>query len=179
MVNVMWEGNITLTTDLRTDLNVYFLKRWKMFSENLLGFLVYFFIEFLQLTPEVVEFLLQNGKNDVSKDFIWVKSILSAKRFAQFEKERKDFNQAIILETELNYNDFPVRQSLADLLLKIPIGEAAVKRAFSRYKYAYNRLRANLKTETLDAELFIRYNFAPILDIAAATENTINLECEN
>ena len=99
MVNVMWEGNITLTTDLRTDLNVYFLKRWKMFSENLLGFLVYFFIEFLQLTPEVVEFLLQNGKNDVSKDFIWVKSILSAKRFAQFEKERKDFNQAIILET--------------------------------------------------------------------------------
>ena len=129
-----WEGNIILTTDMRTDLNVYFLKRWKMFSEKSMGFLVHFFIEFLQLTPEAVEFLLHNGENDVSKVLIWVKSILSAKRFAQFEKERKDFNQAMILETELNYNEFPVHQSLADLRLKIPISEAAVERAFSRHK---------------------------------------------
>ena len=62
-----WEGNIILTTDMRTDLNVYFLKRWKMFSEKSMGFLVHFFIEFLQLTPEAVEFLLHNGENDVSK----------------------------------------------------------------------------------------------------------------
>ena len=36
-------------------------------------------------------------------------------------------------------NDFPVHQSLADLLLKIPISEAAVERAFSRHKIAHNR----------------------------------------
>ena len=58
------------------------------------------------------------------------------KTFAQFEKERKDFNQAMILETELNYKNFPVHQPLADLRLKILISEAAVKRAFSRYKIA-------------------------------------------
>ena len=48
-----------------------------------------------------------------------------------------------------------------------------------RHKISHNRLRANLKTETLDAELFIRYNFAPILDIPTANENTIILESEN
>ena len=56
-------------------------------------------------------------------------------------------------------------------------GERRLERAFSRHKRVHNRLRANLSSESLNNQLFLKYNFAPDLKIACEPGN-INLEEE-
>ena len=60
----------------------------------------------------------------------------------------------------------------------MPVTEAAVERAFSRHKIVHTRLRANLKTENLETQLFIRYNFERSLKIASKEFKTEDLEGE-
>ena len=68
--------------------------------------------------------------------------------------------------------NFPVHKTSANLLLKMPVTEAAVERAFSRHKIVHTRLRANLKTKNLETQLFIWYNFKRILKIASKDSKT-------
>ena len=70
-------------------------------------------------------------------------------------------------------------KTLRNLLLKMPITEAAVEIAFSRHKLFHNKLRASLANEKLDDQLYIRYNFGKIMKIAAREQSTdVNLEIE-
>ena len=41
-----------------------------------------------------------------------------------------------------------------------------MKRAFSRHKLVHNNLRASFSAKKLDEQLFVRYNFKTILNIA-------------
>ncbi|OAF66721.1 hypothetical protein A3Q56_05562 [Intoshia linei] len=41
----------------------------------------------------------------------------------------------------------------------MPLTEASVGRAFSKHRQFHNYLRANLSTEKLNDQLFIRYNW--------------------
>ena len=56
--------------------------------------------------------------------------------------------------------------------------ETAVERAFSRHKIVHTRPRANLKTETLETQLFIRHNFERILKIASKESKTEDVKGE-
>ncbi len=44
--------------------------------------------------------------------------------------------------------------------------EACVERAFSKHKKIHSNLRASLSTDKVDDQLFIRYNFENIMNIA-------------
>ena len=56
--------------------------------------------------------------------------------------------------------------------------EAAVERPFSRHKIEHTRLRANLNTENLETQLFIRHNFERILKIASKESKSEDVEGE-
>ena len=58
------------------------------------------------------------------------------------------------------------------------VTEAAVERAFSRHKIVHTRLRANLKTENLETQLFILYNFGRTLKNASEESKTEDVEGE-
>ena len=60
----------------------------------------------------------------------------------------------------------------------MPVTEAAVERVFSRHMIVHTRLRANLKKENLETQLFIRYNFERILKIASKESKTEDVEGE-
>ena len=156
----------TLPVETRSELETIFIKRWKMFSEGLMGNLTYYFQDFLGLTPEAEVFLSVYGKNDPQKATQWrLRCILPESRYANFEKEKEEFCDTQVLEAPLNVTNFPVRKTSANLILKMPVKEAAVERAFSRHKIVQMRLRANLKTENLETQLFIRYNFERMLKL--------------
>ena len=104
--------------------------------------------------------------------------ILPESRYADFEKEKEEFCDTQVLEAPLNVSNFPVHKTSANLILKMPVTEAAVERAFSRHKIVHTRLRANLKTENLETQLFIRYNFERILKTASKESKIEDLEGE-
>ena len=168
----------TLPVETRSELETIFVKIWKMFSEGLMGNLTYFFQDFLGLTPEAEMFLSVYGKNDPQKATQWLRCILPESRYADFEKEKEEFCDTQVLEAPLNVSNFPIHKTSANLILKMPVTEAAVERAFSRHKIKHTRLRANLKTENLETQLFIRYNFERILKIVSKESKTEDVEVE-
>ena len=153
----------TLPVETRSELETIFIKRWKIFSEGLMGNLTYFFQDLLGRTPEAEVFLSVYDKNDPQKATQWLRCILPESLYADFEKEKEEFCDTRVLEAPLNVSNFPVHETSANLILKKPVTEAAVERAFSCHRIVHARLRANLKTENLETELFIWYNFERIL----------------
>ena len=121
-----------------------------------MGNLTCYFQDFLGLTPEAEVFLSVYGKNDPQKATQWLRCILPESRYADFEKEKEEFCDTQVLEAPLNVSSFPVHKTSANFILKMPVTEAAVERAFSRHKIVHTRLPANLKTENLETQLFIR-----------------------
>ena len=67
----------------------------------------------------------------------------------------------VFLGDATDLENFPV-QFLVGIMKKIYLLEAAVERAFSRHKMIHTRLRANLEPESMDNQLFIRYDFETI-----------------
>ena len=167
-----------LLVETRSELETIFIKGWKIFSEGLMGNLTYYFQDFLGLTPEAEVFLSVYGKNDPQKATQWLRCILPESRYADFEKEKEEFCDAQVVEAPLNVSNFPVHKTSANLILKMPVTEAAVERAFSRHKIVHARLRANLKTENLETQLFIQYNFERIFKIASKESKTEDVEGE-
>ena len=82
------------------------------------------------------------------------------------------------VELALMPNNYPVHQTLENLIKKFPVSEASVERAFSRHKLVHSRLRASLGVEKLDETLFIRYNFEVILKVSQKDKKPIELEKE-
>ena len=67
---------------------------------------------------------------------------------------------------------------MANVLLKIPISEASVERAFSRHKLVHSQLRASLSAERLNDTLFVRYNFEKILKISRNDKEPVEVQAE-
>ena len=118
------------------------------------------------------------GKKDPQKATQWLRCLLPESRYADFQKEKEEFCDTQVLEAHLNVSNFPVHKTSANLILKMPLTEAAVERAFSRHKIVHTRLRANLKTENLETQLFIRYNIERILKIASEESKTEDVKGE-
>ena len=68
--------------------------------------------------------------------------------------------------------NFRIHKTLANLILKVVVSEACVERAFSRHKLFHSNLRANLKAEKLDEQLFLRYNFQNMIDTASTVNQS-------
>ena len=168
----------TLPVETRSELETIFMKRWKMFSEGLMGNLTYYFQHFLELTPESEVFLSVYRKNDPQKATQWLRCILLESRYEDFEKEKEEFCDTQVLEAPLNVSNFPNHKTYANLILKMPVTEAAVEQAFFRHKIVHTRLRANLRTENLETQLLIRYNFERIFKIASKESKTEDVEGE-
>lgn len=160
-----WLHNNTFLPEIKSSLTKIFNHRIKSLSESQLGVCAYNLREFLNVDPNILH-LLAPSEAVSSKFFVWATSTLPDNRLASFEKEKSDLADKRNLEMPINTNSFPVHTTLGNLLKSMPVSEAAVERAFSRHKIVHNRLRANLSTERLEDQLFIRYNFERILGLA-------------
>ena len=79
----------------------------------------------------------------------------------------------MILGDPVDLEKFLIHPLLLNALKKIAISEAAVESACST---VHNRQPASLQEKTMDNELFIRYNFETIWDVAARDEKFLDLE---
>ena len=64
-------------------------------------------------------------------------------------------------------SNFPIHKTLVNTVLRIVMSEACVERAFSKHKIVHSNLRANLKADKLDDQLFVRYNFENVMGISS------------
>ena len=144
-------------------------KRWKMFVKSSLGRLCLYFQPFLGVQETTQDFLKELSIENCSN---WAQNILPP---AIAETAIAD---CVILGQPLMPNNYPVHQTLANLIKKFPVSEASVERAFSRHKLVHSRLRASLGVEKLDETLFIRYNFEVILKASEKDKKPIELEKE-
>ena len=87
-------------------------------------------------------------------------------------QERTNLKDIEVLTDAIQPSSFPLHCTLANLLLKCPILEAFVERAFSKHKLFHSKFRASLSDGKLNDQLFIRYNFAKVLKI----EQTSNFQ---
>ena len=55
-------------------------------------------------------------------------------------------------------SSFPIHETIFNIFKRVAVTEAAVERAFSAHKLIHNRLCANVSSERLQDQLFIRYN---------------------
>ena len=105
-----------LPVETRSELETIFIKRWKMFPKGLMGNLIYYFQDFLGLTPEAEVFLSVYGKNEPQKATQWLRCILPESRYADFEKEKEEFCDNQVLEAPLNVSNFPDHETSANLI---------------------------------------------------------------
>lgn len=171
-----WLNNNTWPSSLQEELKTIFNNRLTSFTESQIGACAYHLREFLALSPEQCN-LFTTNEND-QKFESWATSVLPASRIDLFRSESDSLNAKRMLEISILNDSYPVFKTLANILKKVPISEAAVERAFSKHKLLHNRLRANLCTETLENQLFIRYNFARIMNIAHNVHLSESLEEE-
>ena len=115
-------------------------------------------LDFLGSTSEAEVFRHLYG----TKVTQWIRAILLGVGFADFEQVKEDFANAQVLQAQFNFLNYPVHNTSANLLLKMPVTEAAEERAFSRRKIVHTSLRASPKTDNLESQLFIRYSFEQI-----------------
>ena len=92
-----------------------------------------------------------------------VSAILPESRTQSFAEEENSLQDMIFLGDTIDLDKCPVHRFILSLLKKISVAEAAVERAFSRHRLVHTRLRANLEAESMDNQLFIRYNFETIM----------------
>ena len=104
-------------------------------------------------------------------------NVLPECRHDAYKKEKELREESLLLEDPADLDKYPIHHLLLNTVKEIAISEAAVERAFSRHKLVHNRLRATLQESTMDNQLFIRYNFETILDVAQ--REVIVLESEN
>ena len=82
--------------------------------------------------------------------------MLPLSRHEAFNKEKETLGEKRMIKQCINPSQFPIHKSMANII------EAAVERPFSRHKL----FSANLSTEGLSDQLFVKYNFSEMLKIA-------------
>ncbi len=86
----------------------------------------------------------------------WVKAVLPATKYTQFEEDVTRLRDAENLQLDLIKDDYQMLLTLSNLIEKFMISEASVERAFSKHKMLHSQLRANLSAERIDDQLFLR-----------------------
>ena len=89
--------------------------------------------------------------------------MLPPARVEQCEAEHRIILYNEMLGQAFLDSDFPVHQTMANVLLKMTNFEACSERAFCRHKLVDSRIRANLSAERLNDTVFVRYSFETIL----------------
>ncbi|OAF70099.1 hypothetical protein A3Q56_02159 [Intoshia linei] len=75
------------------------------------------------------------------------------------KEEESNIQEKLALGLEISFEKLLVHKILFRMLCKMLLTEASVERAFSKHRHIHNYLRANLSTEKLNDQLFIRYNW--------------------
>jgi len=165
IIELCWRTNPSISDELKTQLEAMFSKRWGMVKSGPLGALSRSLMPFINLSKEGEAFLNRTTEVDSDKFAKWSKAILPYSRHDQFTSEQSRLCDSEILGLSVKISDFPVHNTLSNIFLSLPVSEAAVERAFSRHRLVHTNLRSRLSCETLDDELFIRYNMASMLKI--------------
>lgn len=177
-IKTAWQS-LDCPSDQQDILNEIFDKRWKMFASSGIGMAVGFFSSFLGLS-DFPTIITPEMKSHIEN---WVYCMLPENRHSVYRFERENMNESLIMNETLNIESFPVHRTLVNIIKRVAVTESSVERAFSAHKMFHNRLRANLSTERLDDQLFIRYNCSNILHFECEKtddiENEILLSCED
>ena len=102
----------------------------------------------------------------------WALHVLPSTNLEVFKAEATEIDDVKNLGQPVVPANFRIHKTLANLILKVVVSEACVERAFSRHKLFHSNLRANLKAEKLDEQLFLRYNFQNMIDIASTVNQS-------
>jgi hypothetical protein len=175
-IKAAWQS-IDCPEDQKGILNEILERRWKMFTSSGLGMVVTFFNSFLGLCDFPP--LTQEKKDQVEK---WIYHMLPDKRHSEYRIEKENVHDSLIMNESLPVESFPVHRTLINIIKRVAVTEASVERAFSAHKMLHSRLRANLSTERLNDQLFIRYNCPNILNfhrkLCEDIENEILQSCD-
>jgi hypothetical protein len=158
-----WDTNLALPEDLKCQLKIYWSNRWQMFSSSCVGVVSNYLRFFLFDEPTMKLFEPLTQRTTVES---WAQSLLPADKYTQFQSEMSDIQDIMTLGTSVVCENFPIHRTLSNLLMKMSVSEACVERAFSKHKLFHTNLRASLKSQKLDDQLFLRYNFENIMKVA-------------
>ena len=165
-----WQMNIALADDTEEMLLQFWQKRWQLFRQSTIGKSCSHSRKFIFEEKEIALFDIHTDsqsqdENDTKK---WARELLAAEKYSNFANERQDMEDLMNLGQNFSgvILHFPLHRTLANIVKKVAISEACVERAFSKHKRVHTNMRASLKAEKLDDQLFIRYNSENILKIS-------------
>lgn len=173
-----WNNNPGLSSERKKILSKIFENRWSQFLHSSLGYVISFLKEVITELTQFSNMFEPLNEQEETIAMKWITGILPSTKLETFKEEEMDLKDLCFLREEINLEKFPAHRFIVSLLKKISISEAAVERAFSRHKLIHTRLRANLKSESMDNQLFIRYNFGIILKVAERENAEIEYEKE-
>ena len=122
-----WSTKTMLTSSEKEVILKYCDKRWKMFVKSSLGRLCLYFQPFLGVQETTQDFLKELSIENCSN---WAQNILPPARYEDFKAEETAIAYCVILGQPLMPNNYPVHQTLANLIKKFPVSEASVERVF-------------------------------------------------
>ena len=164
-----WEKNMTLSRETRNDLEKQWSKRLQMFTCSIIGYVCNYFKNFLFDNETSSIF---TSPADILAVQTWALQVLPSTNLEVFKAEATEIEDVKNLGQPVVPANFRIHKTLANLILKVVVSEACVKRAFSRHKLFHSNLRANLKAEKLDEQLFSRYNFQKMIDTASTVNQS-------
>ena len=164
-----WEKNMTLSRETRNDLEKQWSKRLQMFTCSIIGNVCNYFKDFLFDNETSSIF---TSPADILAVQTWALHVLPSTNLEVFKAEATEIEDVKNLGQPVVPANFRIHKTLANLILKVVVSEACVERAFSRHKLFHSNLRANLKAEKLDEQLFLRYNFQNMIDTASTVNQS-------
>ena len=164
-----WEKNMTLSRETRNDLEKQWSKPLQMFTCSIIGNVCNYFKDFLFDNETSSIF---TSPADILAVQTWALHVLTSTNLEVFKAEATEIEDVKNLGQPVVPANFRIHKTLANLILKVVVSEASVERAFSRHKLFHSNLRANLKAEKLDEQLFLRYNFQNLLDTASTVNQS-------
>ena len=173
-----WADNQSITAYEKNEILDKFTRRWVIFAKTRICAISLFLVDFLDLPANTLAFLSKMYTSEDPGCLSWIQAMLPPQRFDQFETEHTTILDNQVLGIPIVTSSFPVHQTMANVLLKIPISEASVERAFSRHKLVHSQLRASLSAERLNDTLFVRYNFEKILKISRNDKEPVEVQAE-
>ena len=168
LIEKSFGSNKAIRNDIKNVLERIIQKRLNMVMKSHLGYLM--ISPFLNLDDDQKWLPKQFPKNDQTFNS-WTLAVLPDSRKDGFEMKRSDLKDREVLSDAIQPSSFPLHCTLANLLLKCPIPEVFVERAFSKHKLFHSKMRASLSDGKLNDQLLIRYNFAKVLKIGINCRN--------
>ena len=160
---------MTLSREIRNDLEKQWSKRLQMFTCSIIGNFCNYFKNFLFDNETSSIF---TSPADILAVQTWALHVLPSTNLEVFKAEATEIEDVKNLGQPVVPANFRIHKTLANLILKVVVSEACVERAFSRHKLFHSNLRANLKAEKLDEQLFLRYNFQNMIDTASTVNQS-------